>query len=153
MPRQPRPLDPKTTGFEADMRKALVGTGLDPAAARIQQAVRVDLDNDEREDVLLVATTWEAGKPPAEGKPTDGACLLLRHKVGRETLTAPVFSHACATPGNPHPVDISVLATLDLDADGMLEVICALRAGKDTTLEVWHCAKGPAKRVLPVAPR
>lgn len=97
--------------------------GLPNAKPRIEQAVRVDLDGDGTEEVLISATSY-SGTPQPSASAGDYSFILLRKIVGgkaQNIMISEEYIKKNIEFGAPTKFEISSVA--DLNGDGKMEII------------------------------
>ncbi|MEY2502138.1 MAG: hypothetical protein QOI07_2472 [Verrucomicrobiota bacterium] len=146
LPRKPRITEVTQSVYVEAVREFLGQHGLRQAAVKITQVLRIDLDGDGEEEVLISATNYLArdGGVPSSAPGGSYSFVLLRRVVAGKVKTQLVAGefYPRAKEFNA-PNRYSVLAVLDLDGDGKMEVIVdsAYYEGDATT--VYRCT--PAK--------
>lgn len=101
----------------------LKAKGLPRAKPRIEQAVRIDLDGDGVEEVLISASSYADGIKPS-AKAGDYSFVLLRKVVGgkvQNMMIAEEYIKKNIEFGAPSKFEVS--AVLDLNGDGKMEII------------------------------
>ncbi len=101
----------------------LKAKGLTKSKARIEQAVRVDLDGDGTEEVLISATSY-ASNPQPSAKAGDYSFILLRQIVGgkaQNIIISEEYVKKAIEFGAPTKFEISSVG--DLNGDGKMEII------------------------------
>lgn len=101
----------------------LKSKGLPRAKARIEQAVRVDLDGDGVEEVLISASSYQGNVQPS-AKVNDYSFVLLRKIVGKKVeniMIAEEFIKKNVEFGAPSKYQVSAVA--DLNGDGKMEIV------------------------------
>ena len=121
---QPRPvtlLDP--AGYRNEAVTGLAGLGINDSQPTVTQAVRVDLDGNGSDEVLLTVTRSPGPGTPA--RPGDYSVLFVRRVVaGSVEVTSYDQSIPDPTIAGPQYVDkVTVGAVADLNGDGRMEVI------------------------------
>jgi len=95
----------------------------DPQIGTIQ-IYRVDLEADGTDEIFISATRVESQHTTKAG---DYSMILMRKVNGSEALTVPVLVdlYASVKPGNPFPCTYTIGNFIDLNQDGVLEVVAA----------------------------
>jgi ribosomal protein L12E/L44/L45/RPP1/RPP2 len=142
MPRQAKVLKPQNSTYEKAVRKLLNEKGLNKAKVKITQLLKIDLEGDGVDEVLLSASHLRprTAKPQPQaadkhGRPLyaaegDYSFVQLRKVVnGRlvtEVLTAdfhpPRSREEAMTPPNA-PITYTIEAVMDLNGDGRMEPV------------------------------
>jgi len=139
LPRKPRVTDTTQAVYVQAAREFLQGHGLKEPKVKITQILRIDLDGDGEEEVLLSATNYSAKDDHVPSSAPEGgySFVLLRSVVAGKVKTQLVAGefYAKAKEFNA-PNRYRVLSVLDLDGDGKLEVIVhsAYYEGSATTI-------------------
>lgn len=128
MPRIPKPLNPKSATYVTAVHNWLASKGLAKSKVQITQLWQVDLEGDGTSEVLITATNYGGGNGSEGQNPRtqagDYSVVLLRKLIGGKVITLPLEAEyytkgsSFAAP-NVH----AVLAALDVDGDGKMEVI------------------------------
>ena len=149
----PRPVVLQTANlapYEAETRHALCLAGLASAPVVVRQVVRADLDGNGSEEVIVVAGNVD-GRAPVFVKNTYMRVSTRRVVPGGldgEVLFGE-FHHEDRQGEADGPNEFCVLAVLDLDGDGRLEVVLRATYYEGTWLEVWKAGRdGRLRRVL-----
>ena len=93
----------------------------DPQIGTIQ-IYRVDLEGDGSDEIFISATRVESQHTTAVG---DHSMILMRKVNGNEAVTIPVLvdMYASVKPGDPFPCTYTIGNFIDLNQDGVLEVM------------------------------
>lgn len=159
LPRVPKVEKNSSPVYRAAVAEVLRRNGIQRPEVKIVKVLRVDLDGDGTQEVLISATRakrWESGSIANDSNPGDYSVVLLRRVVrGRvQTLVVEGEYHPRGrvpeTDGPPNEYDVTAL--LDLNGDGRLEIIVeggyyegdwrtvyAFRAGKVESLFGCGC--------------
>jgi hypothetical protein len=125
-PRTPRAADPKAQEFQQLVGDLLKSQGISQPDIRIEKVVRVDLEGDGAEEVLISATRYtdggEAITPNAAAG--DYSLLVLRKSVGRAMKTINIAAEYYPNAREfSAPSAHQLLAVLDLNGDGVMELV------------------------------
>lgn len=157
----PMPRGVKSAGTTQDVyvkavRELLIAQGIAKPVVKITQHLRVDLEGDGQDEVLLSATHY----PSAEGEgsaPTSAGAgnysfTALRRLVGGKVVTQILEGefYEKATEFSAPNVH-SIGGVLDLDGDGKMEVILHSQFYEGGATTVWQVEAKEAKRVLEIA--
>ncbi len=153
----PRPVRVTDTGqavYRAAVRSFITEHGLKNPEVKITQILRVDLDGDGEEEVLISATNYssEDGSAPTSGRKGDYSFVLLRRmRAGKvETkLVAGEFYRSAKTSDTPYVHRVA--AILDLNGDGKMEVVVTSNYYEGGTTTVYRCTPTKVEEVLSVA--
>lgn len=109
--------------YQAELSGWLAMQGINDLSPTIQQLVRVDLNGDGRDEVILAAERQRGSITSTRAG--DYAVLLLRRLQGEQVETVPLradlYREDCIA--ECAPVRYRLFSTLDLDGDGVLELI------------------------------
>jgi hypothetical protein len=122
-PRAAKVIDLNNPAYIKAASDALRTKGIINKAPKIRDALRVDLEGDGQEEVLINVTSYGEGIQP-RAKRGDYSFILLRKIVGgkvRNTIVTGDFVKKNIMFGAPSKFEISSIA--DLNGDGKLEVI------------------------------
>ena len=126
LPRKPRIADATQRVYVDAVRDFLKGRGIKDPKVKIKKILRVDLDGDDEDEVLLNATNYfsEDETVPTGAPPGSYSVVLLRRVVAGKLHTEVIAGEVY--PDAKHfnaPNYYEVTAVLDLDGDGKLEVV------------------------------
>ena len=124
MPRTPKQIDLNDATYKKIVSDVLVSKGIKKPTVKITQAVRIDLDGDGQEEVLISATRWASGQLTAGAKVGDYSFVLMRKIVGgkvRNEVVTGEFINKKIDFGAVNEFEIS--AIVDLNGDGRMEVV------------------------------
>jgi hypothetical protein len=133
LPRKPKVIDSTQKIYVDAVREFLETKEIKQPEVKIDNILRVDLDGDGEEEVLISATNYfgKADRVPMRSPAGSYSMVLLRRVVAGKVETQLVAGefHAKAYVSKEAsfdaPSSYKVIATLDLDGDGKLEVVVA----------------------------
>ena len=131
LPRKPKATDATQKIYVDAVRDFLKTKGIEQPKVKIDDILRVDLDGDGEEEVLISASNYfsKEGRVPMRSPAGSYSMVLLRRVVGGKVGTQLVAGefHPKAYVSEEGSFDApsiyKVIATLDLDGDGKLEVV------------------------------
>lgn len=150
-PRKARATDTTQEVYVKAISDVLATKGIAKAKVKITQLLRVDLDGDGKEEVLITATHYTKIEELMAAKAGDYSIITLRRLDGDKVKTSIVNgevypkSDEAAAP-NTH----EVAAVLDLDGDGTLEVLVRTTYYEGGGMEVYKLRNGTLERVLEI---
>lgn len=149
-PLQPRPVS--AVGLGADVyqtvgEELLAGRpGIDPADGDVVQVLRVDLDGDGTEEVLVSFRYLSA---PDFGALGDFSIVYVRHVRAGGVEDEIVYEYLVPeSPDFPAPGRGSVVAVADLNGDGRMEVAISGSYWETQVIEVFELRDGSLSRIL-----
>lgn len=153
LPRKPHVADTRQKVYVDLVRDFLKGRGIRDPKVKIKSILRVDLDGDGEEEVLISATDYHSnGDGVPESAPAGSYSMVILRQVVKGTVrTRLVAGEFYPTPKDFSPPNYyNVIATLDLDGDGKLEVIVhsAYYEGASTT--IYRCRPTKIEPLLSV---
>ena len=131
LPRKPKVIDPTQKAYVDVVRDFLETKEIKQPKVKIDSILRVDLDGDGEEEVLISAANYfgKADRVPMRSPAGSYSMVLLRRVVAGKVETELVEGefHPKAYVSKEGSFDApsihKVIATLDLDGDGKLEVV------------------------------
>ena len=123
VPRTPKTLNLNDKTYLNVVAQILRSKGMTGAKAKIEQAVKVDLDGDGADEVVLTASSY-GGKISPSAKANDYSFVLVRKIVGgkvKNIMLAEEYVKKNVSFGAPSRFEISSI--LDLDGDGKMEIV------------------------------
>jgi hypothetical protein len=151
MPRKPRDAATTQPVYIEAVRDFLGTKGLSGVDVKITRIVRVDLDGDGEDEVLISATNYggKTGVPSAKTPDGGYSFVLLRRVVGRKVDTQLVEGEFYPKGKEFHaPNAYQIVAVLDLDGDGKLEVLVRSDYYEGGALTVYTFEGGEPKDVI-----
>jgi hypothetical protein len=156
MPRRVKIADTKQDVYVKAVRELLIAQGIAKPVVKITQHLRVDLEGDGKDEVLLSATHYPAaegeGSAPTSAGAGNYSFTALRRLVGGKVVTQILEGefYEKATEFSAPNVH-SIGGVLDLDGDGKMEVILHSHYYEGGATTVWQVEAKEAKRVLEIA--
>lgn len=124
MPRTPKPIDLNGAAYKKIVADVLRTKKITKTTIKLTQAVRIDLDGDGKEEVLIAATFWGSGNLSPGAKRGDYSFVMIRRIVGKSVqnlVIAGDFINKNVDFGAPSEYEISAIA--DLNGDGKMEIV------------------------------
>jgi hypothetical protein len=153
LPRKPQIADPTQQVYVEAVRDFLKDRRISDPKVRITRILRVDLDGDGEDEVLINATNYftkDGGVPmdtPARGS---YSIVLLRRVMARKVQTELVAGELYLKDESNTPNVYEIPAVLDLNGDGKLEVIVHSHYYEGAETTIYDCSGGKCKAVLSV---
>jgi len=162
LPRKPQVTDPTQKTYVDAVRDFLKTKGIEQPEVKIDNILRVDLDGDGEEEVLISATNYfrKDESVPMRSPAASYSMVLLRRvvagKVETQLIVGEFYPKAYPKAKQEEgrfdaPDAYKVIATLDLDGDGKMEVVIHsyYYEGGETT--IYRCDPKKVKALLSVA--
>ena len=133
------------------VRDLLINKGITRPVAEIAQLLRVDLDNDGEDEVILSAAHFKNREEMVVATGGDYSFVALRRLVDGKVQTQ-VFSGEFYPKAdeNAAPSVHEVAGLLDLDGDGTLEILVRSTYYEGGGMTVWQLQKGKLVKVLEI---
>ena len=152
LPRKPRITDPTEKVYIEAVRDFLANRGIKDPKVKMKRILRVDLDGDGEDEVLLSATNYfkaEEEEVPSSSPAGSYSVVLLRRVVAGKIKTRLIAGEV--HPSASHfdaPNYYDVTAVLDLNGDSKLEIVVhsSYYEGGSTTI-YGHDSKKPLLKV------
>lgn len=142
LPRKPRIADTTEQVYIDAVRDFLKTKGIEQPNVKIDNIFRVDLDGDGEEEVLISATNYfsKNDRVPMRSPAGSYSMGLLRRLVAGKVETQLVEGefYPKATSYNA-PNAYKVIAVLDLDGDGKMEVVVGSRYYEGEATTIYRC--------------
>jgi len=161
LPRKPRMADPTQKVYIDAVRDFLKTKGIEQPKVKIDSILRIDLDGDGEEEVLISATNYfrKDDHVPMRSPAGSYSVVLLRRVVAGNVETQLVegefLPKAYPTPTESDasfnaPNAYKVMGTFDLDGDGKLEIVVHSQYYEGEMTTIYKCDPKKADAVLSV---
>src|SRR5882724_12966307 len=162
LPRKPQVTDPTQRTYVDAVRDFLKTKGIEQPEVKIDNILRVDLDGDGEEEVLIGATNYfrKDESVPMRSPAASYSMVLLRRvvaeKVETELIVGEFYPKAYPKAKQEEgrfdaPNAYKVIATLDLDGDGKMEVVIHSHYYEGGETTIYRCDPKKAETLLSVA--
>jgi hypothetical protein len=159
LPREPKVIDITQKVYADVVRNFLKRKGIEQPKVKIDNILRVDLDGDGEEEVLISAANYfaKADRVPMRSPAGSYSMVLLRRVVAGKVETQLVAGefHPKAYVSKEGSFDApsiyKVIATLDLDGDGKLEVVVGSNYYEGEEITIYHCDQRKVEALFSVA--
>jgi hypothetical protein len=158
LPRKVQVIDPTQKVYVDAVREFLKTKGIEQPKVKIDKIVRVDLDGDGEEEVLISATNYfekDEGVPMRSPAGSYSMVVLRRMVAGKvETQLVEGEFHSKAYVRKEDSFDApnvyKLIATLDLDGDGKMEIVVSSRYYEGGATTIYRCDPKKIKTLLSV---
>jgi hypothetical protein len=159
LPRKPRMADTTQQVYVDAVRDFLKTKGIEQPKVKIESIVRADLDGDGEEEVLISATNYfsKEDRVPMRSPAGSYSMVLLRRvvagKVETQLVQGEFYPKAYVSSDGSFnaPNAYSVIAVLDLDDDGKMEVVIASNYYEGAETTIYRCDPKKIEALLSVA--
>ena len=162
LPRKPRMADTTQQVYIDVVRDFLKTKGIEQPKVKIDNIIRVDLDGDGEEEVLISATNYFStdNRVPMRSPAGSYSMVLLRRQVAGKVETQLVegefYPKAYPTPTEDDasfnaPNAYKVISVLDLDGDGKMEIVVGSNYYEGEMMTIYQCDPNKAEAVLSVS--
>ena len=159
LPRKPKVTDTTQKAYVDAVRDFLKTKGIDQPKVKIDEILRVDLDGDGEEEVLISATNYFGKKDriPMRSPAGSYSMVLLRRVVAGKAETQLVAgefhpkAYISKEGSFDAPSAYKVMATLDLDGDGILEIVVDSNYYEGQEITIYRYDPKKSESLLSVA--
>jgi hypothetical protein len=154
LPRKPQIADPTQQVYVDAVRDFLKARRMSDPRVKITRILRVDLDGDGEDEVLINATNYftkDGDVPMDTAAPGSYSIVLLRRVVAGKVQTELVAGELYVKDESSASNLYEIPAVLDLNGDGKLEVIVHSHYYEGGETTIYDCSGGKCKAVLSVA--
>lgn len=144
-PKAPRPVRtlPASSVYEAACRRFLATRGIRVAKAHVTRVLKVDLDGNGTDEVLIEAT---AGEIARQAEKASYSLVLLRALRAGRVVETPLDFYP-TSPGGTMLTTVTC-GVADLDGDGRMEVVVADTGIDENGAVLWGYRAGRATKLL-----
>jgi len=162
LPRKPQVTDPTQKAYVEAVRDFLKTKGIEQPEVKIDNILRVDLDGDGEEEVLISATNYfrKDESVPMRSPAASYSMVLLRRvvagKVETQLIVGEFHPKAYPKPAQEEgrfdaPNAYKVIATLDLDGDGKMELVVGSNYYEGEEITIYRCDPQKVEALLSVS--
>src|SRR6266704_6929282 len=162
LPRKPRISDTTQQVYSDAVRDFLKTKGIEQPKVKIENILRVDLDGDGEDEVLISATNYfsKDDSVPMRSPAGSYSMVLLRRVVAAKVETQLIvgefypkaYPKAAQEEGRFNaPNAYKVIATLDLDSDGKMEVVVGSNYYEGEAITIYRYDPKKVEALLSVA--
>ena len=161
LPRKPKVIDTTQKAYIEAVREFLRTKEIDQPKVKIDNILRVDLDSDGEEEVLISATNYfsKDESVPMRSPAASYSMVLLRRavagKVEMQLIAGEFYPKAYPKAAQEEgrfdaPNAYKVIATLDMDGDGKMEVVIHSHYYEGEEIAIYRCDPKKCETLLSV---
>ena len=159
LPRKPGIVDPTQKVYIDAVRDFLKTKGIDQPKVKIDSILRVDLDGDGEDEVLISATNYfsKDERLPMRSPAGSYSMVFLRRvvagKVESQLVEGEFHPKAYVRKEDSFdaPNAYKVIATLDLDGDGKMEIVVGSNYYEGEAITIYRCDPKKVEALLSVS--
>lgn len=151
LPRKPQTADPAEQIYVDAVREFLESRRMSEPKVKITRILRVDLDGDGQEEVLINATNFftdDGDVPMDTAAPGSYSIVLLRRVVAGKVETELIAGEFYVKDESSASNLYEIRGVLDLNGDGKLEVIVHSHYYEGAGTTIYDCSGGKCEAVL-----
>jgi hypothetical protein len=150
IPRRPEILSSDSDVYGREVAEILRSRGLEGAPVAIEKIVRIDLEGDGQDEVVIAASTRDAEKLLVKAPSDFYSFVALRKIVGEEveTIVLDGYFGAGDAFGGSLPMKYRITAVLDLNGDGKQEIVVGWRYYEGSGQSVFEVDGGAVRKVM-----
>jgi len=153
LPRKPQIVDPTQQVYVDAVREFLESRRMSDPKVKITRILRVDLEGDGEEEVLINATNYfdKDDEPPMDtAVPGSYSIVLLRRVVAGKVETELIAGESDVKDESSPAHIYKIEGVLDLNGDGKLEVIVHSQYYEGSETTIYDCSGGKCEVALSV---
>jgi hypothetical protein len=153
LPRKPQIAEPTQQAYVDAVREFLESRRISDPKVKITRILRVDLDGEGEEEVLINATNYftdDGDVPMDTAAPGSYSIVLLRRLVAGKVQTELIAGELYVKDESSASNLFEIPGVLDLNGDGKLEVIVHSHYYEGSETTIYDCSGGKCKAVLSV---
>jgi hypothetical protein len=150
MPRKPEILSSDGKVYREAAVEILRSRGLEAAPVNIEKIIRIDLEGDGQDEVVIAASTDNTGKSFTRVSPDYYSFVALRKIVGKDVETRILDSYFGTDKPlrGPVPMKYGITAVLDVNGDGKQEIVVEWRYYEGSGQSVFEVDGGAVREVM-----
>ena len=153
LPRKPQIADPTQQVYVDAVREFLESRRMSDPKVKITRILRVDLDGDSEDEVLINATNYftaDGDVPLDTAAPGSYSIVLLRRVVAGKVQTEVIASELYVKDESSASNLYEIRGVLDLNGDGKLEVVVHSHYYEGAETTIYDCSGGKCEAALSV---